>query len=72
MIGGTAEYVALVASVVPMTWREIADEMPLAIGLQLRNIALMKVNARLIVPGRRASATAFEILGDAMQEWMEG
>lgn len=70
MIGGTAEYVALVASVVPMTWREIADELPLAIGLQLRNIALVKANARLIAPGRTASAKAREILGDAVADWL--
>ena len=69
MIGTTAEYVALVASVVPMGYDDIADRLPLAIGLQLRNIALSQANVRLIPPGRGANAAANEILGDYAEEW---
>jgi hypothetical protein len=58
-----------VASVVPMGYDDIADNLPLAIGLQLRNIALSQANVRIIPPGRAANAAANEILGDYAEEW---
>ena len=52
-----------------MSYDDIADRLPLAIGLQLRNIALSQANVRLIPPGRGANAAANEILGDYADEW---
>ena len=71
MIGTTAEYVALVASVVPMSWNQIADELPLCVGMQLRNVALSEGGVKIIPPGRVASQKAMEILGDNAADWME-
>lgn len=72
MIGGTAQYVALVASKLPgMSWDYYVYDLPLAIGLQLRNAALYEDGARIIPPGRTAEAKAREILGDRFGEWLE-
>lgn len=71
MIGGTAEYVRLVASALPgQTWDYYVDELPLAIGLQLRNTALYQAGVDIIPPGRTASAKMTEILGDHASEWI--
>ena len=72
MIGSTAEYAALVASVVPMTWGQIVDELPLAIGMQLRNIALYQRGNKITPPGRTAHAIAKQILGDDAESWISG
>lgn len=72
MIGGAAEYVSLVASKLPgQTWSYYVDELPLAIGLQLRNAALYESGAHLVPPGRTARAKAAEILGDHLADWVE-
>ena len=71
MIGATAEYCSLVASVMPMSWESIADDLPLCIGMQLRNIALAEGGVKIIPPGRHAFARAKEILGEeGFREWM--
>ena len=71
MIGDTAEYVRLVASSLPgQKWEYYADELPLAIGLQLRNTALYQAGVNLITPGRTAEAKVTEILGDHASEWI--
>lgn len=44
-----------------MTWREIASYLPLAVGLQLRNIALADGGVKVIPPGRGIDAMAAEI-----------
>ena len=54
-----------------MPWQYYAEELPLAIGLQLRNAALYEDGARIIPPGRTAEAKAREILGDSFGEWLE-
>jgi hypothetical protein len=72
VIGSNAQYVALVASKIPgMAWDYYVDDLPLAIGLQLRNAALYEDGARIIPPGRTAEAKAREILGDRFGEWLE-
>jgi hypothetical protein len=72
VIGTTADYVALVASVVPMTWDQIADELPLARGLQLRNAALAQAGVRLVGSGQSSYAKAGEILGEHAAAFMDG
>jgi hypothetical protein len=54
-----------------MAWDYYVDDLPLAIGLQLRNAALYEDGARIIPPGRTAEAKAREILGDRFGEWLE-
>lgn len=71
MIGETADYVAMCASALPgMPWDYYADRLPLAIGLQLRNAALVEAGARIVPPGRTASAKAREILGEHAADWV--
>lgn len=73
MIGGAAEYVSLVASKLPgQPWDYYVDELPLAIGLQIRNAALYESGAHLVPPGRTARAKAAEILGEHLEDWVEG
>lgn len=69
MIGETCDYVCTVAAEIGGTWEEIADQLPLAIGIQIRNFALAKEGVRIMPPGRTASAKAREILGDHAGEW---
>lgn len=72
MIGGAAEYVSLVASKLPgQKWDYYLDDLPLAIGLQIRNAALYEAGAHLVPPGRTARAKAAEILGDHLAEWVD-
>ena len=72
MIGETAEYVALVSSVLSgQTWSYYVDELPLVIGLQLRNVSLAQEGIRIIPPGRTAGAKAREILGEHISSWLE-
>ena len=50
------------ASVVPgMTWREIAGDLPLAVGLQLRNIALAEGGVKVIPHGGNEDKAIAEI-----------
>jgi hypothetical protein len=44
--------------------------LPLAVGLQLRNIALSQRNVRIIPPGVEACADAREILGEHFEDWI--
>jgi hypothetical protein len=54
-----------------MSWESIADDLPLCIGMQLRNIALAEGGVKIIPPGRHAFARAKEILGEeGFREWM--
>ncbi len=54
-----------------MPWDYYADTLPLAIGLQLRNVALTLEGAKIVPPGRTAEARAREILGDQFGQWVE-
>ena len=47
-----------------MTWREIAGDLPLAVGLQLRNIALADVGVKLVTPGNSAEKMLSEVFDD--------
>ena len=61
----------MVASALPgQTWDYYVDELPLAIGLQLRNTALYQAGVDIIPPGRTAAAKMSEILGDHASEWI--
>lgn len=70
-MGTTAEYVALIASVVPMSWDE-ACSLPLAVGLQLRNLALHEGGVTILPPGRNAEKLAGDVLGDHAEEFFGG
>lgn len=71
MIGTDANYVCLVASVLPgNTWSYYIHELPLAIGMQLRNAALHSSGSDLVTPGRSAEAKGREILGDHIEDWI--
>lgn len=71
MIGTDANYVALVASVLAgQTWDYYVSDLPLAIGLQLRNAALYAQGSDIVPPGRTAEAKGREILGDHIEDWM--
>ena len=59
---------ALIASVVPMSWDE-ACSLPLAVGLQLRNLALHEGGVKLLPPGRNAQKLAEGVLGDHAEEF---
>jgi hypothetical protein len=70
VIGGTAEYVKLVASALPgQTWDYYVDELPLAIGLQLRNASLFESGVDLVSISKSSSAKANEILGEHAKDW---
>ena len=72
-MGECADYVAIVASVLPgHTWHYYIDVLPLAIGMQLRNAALLQEGVTLLPPGRSAAAKAREIVGDALDSWLDG
>ena len=62
---------ALVASVVPMSWSEITDDLPLAVGLQLRNIALAEAGVKILGSGQVAEDKAREILGDGADAFFD-
>lgn len=71
MIGTDANYVSLVSSVLPgQTWDYYVSELPLAIGLQLRNAALAAQGSDIVPPGRSAESKGREILGDHITEWV--
>jgi len=53
-----------------MPWGYYVDELPLVIGMQMRNAALDQAGIRIIPPGRTAYAKAGEILGDHIHEWL--
>jgi hypothetical protein len=62
--------VSLVASVLPgQGWDYYVSELPLAIGLQLRNAALHAQGSDIVPPGRSAEAKGREILGDHIKDW---
>ena len=62
---------ALVSSVLTgMPWSYYVDELPLVVGMQMRNAALAQEGIRIIPPGRTAYAKAGEILGDYIHEWL--
>jgi hypothetical protein len=67
------QYAALVACVFPgMTYAQIVDDLPLAVGLQARNIAVTEHGAKIIPPGFSAADRAREILGeDEFARWTE-
>lgn len=46
------------------------DELPLAIGMQLRNADLFERGCDIVPPGRGAGAIAREILGDYAESWV--
>ena len=53
---------ALVSSVVPgMSWKDIAEDLPLAIGLQLRNIALAEGGVKIIPSNTSIDGIASDI-----------
>lgn len=56
-----------------MTYWSIVEDLPLAIGLQARNIAITEAGAKVIPPGFGAASKAREILGEeAFARWVEG
>ena len=55
-----------------MTYWQIVDDLPLAVGLQARNIAVTENGAKIIPPGFGAADKAREILGeDEFEKWMD-
>lgn len=52
-----------------MDYDKICDDLPLAVGMQLRNVALSR-EVRLLPPGSGALDSAREILGDHLDEWL--
>lgn len=71
MIGSDADYVATVAAKLPgQTWAYYMDELPLAIGMQLRNADLFERGCDIVGPGRSAAARMGEILGDHAESWL--
>ena len=71
MIGSTADYVSMVAAKLPgQTWEYYADQLPLAIGLQLRNAELADRGAELLPPGQGAASKLSEILGEHAEDWL--
>ena len=72
MIGSDVDYIATVASKLPGQRMEYyLDELPLAIGLQLRNADLFERGCDIIPPGRSAGRIAHEILGEFAEDWIE-
>ena len=54
-----------------MSWDE-ACSLPLAVGLQLRNLALHEGGVKILPPGRNAEKKAEEVLGDHAEEFLSG
>lgn len=70
MIGSDADYVSTVAAKLPgQTWAYYMDELPLCIGMQLRNADLFERGCDIVPPGRSASAKMQEILGEHAEAW---
>jgi hypothetical protein len=54
-----------------MGWEYYLAELPLVVGMQLRNVALAKVpKLDLVPPGRSASAKLREVVGDRIEDWL--
>jgi hypothetical protein len=70
-VSGWVEYCCLVSSALPgQTHAYYMDVLPFAIGLQYRNVALHQSQIDLVPPGEGASGKAREILGDAVEDWV--
>lgn len=55
-----------------MTYFQIVDDLPLAVGLQARNIAVTEHGSKVIPPGFGAADKAREILGASeFDKWLE-
>jgi hypothetical protein len=55
-----------------MTYRDIVEDLPLAIGLQARNIAVTETGMKIIPPGFGAADRARQILGEEeFSKWIE-
>ena len=54
-----------------MSWDE-ACSLPLAVGLQLRNLALHEGGVTILPPGRNAEKLAGDVLGDHAEEFFGG
>ena len=52
-----------------MDFNSIVDDLPLAVGLQLRNVALSRT-MKILPQGSGALNDAREILGDHLDEWL--